>query len=126
MLTAPIRFFDLFPGAATLRNIVRETLRVDQLQMNNQAILKRIIMKLLPASLITIFMTGCYSSGRSHFLSYGEPEYFLTMNGCEEEAKSRHQDGSSKYSGYECRYQFLFFTLSKIDFYEGKIQSSPE
>ena len=70
------------------------------------------------------FLGGCYSQGNSHFLSNGEIEYFLTMNRCEEEAKARYSDGSPKYSGYECRSMFLWFTLEKRDFHSGEVSSS--
>lgn len=67
---------------------------------------------------------GCYSQGNSHFLSLGENEYFLTMGHCEKEAMARRSDGSAKYSGYECRKKFLWFTTEKRDFQEGKLISN--
>lgn len=69
-------------------------------------------------------LSGCYAQGNSHFISSGEIEYFLTMGRCEEEAKAKQRDGSSKYSGYACRGKFLWLTTTKRDFYDGKLTSS--
>lgn len=73
---------------------------------------------------VSALMSGCYAQGNSHFLSSGEIENFLTMGRCEDEAKAKYIDGSSKYSGYECRGKFLWFTTTKRSFYDGKLTSS--
>jgi len=45
------------------------------------------------------------------------------MSRCEREAATRYAGGGPKYSGYECRSKFLWFTLEKRDYYEGKATS---
>lgn len=76
--------------------------------------------------LLAISLSGCYAEGNSHFLSTGQTETFLTMSRCEREAQSRHQDGSTKYSGYECRSKFLIFTLQKKNYQDGKLSGKTE
>lgn len=81
-------------------------------------------MKTIPLLLIFACLSGCYAKGNSHFLGSGKIEYFFTMGQCQEEASATHKDGSPKYSGYECRSQFLWFTLGKREYYEGTLQSA--
>ena len=64
--------------------------------------------------LITVLVSGCYAEGRSFWVGVGEPEYFLTMDACLEEARSTFPSGGRRYSGYECRYKLLVFTLEKV------------
>jgi len=54
---------------------------------------------------LAVLVSGCYAEGNSFFLATGETETFLTMDRCEREAQSKHQDGRARYSGYECRYK---------------------
>lgn len=75
---------------------------------------------------LAISLSGCYAEGNSHFLSTGQSEVFLTVSRCEREAQSKYQDGSPKYSGYECRYKFLIFTLRKKDYQSGKLSGKTE
>ena len=86
----------------------------------------KIFLLLVGCGTIFFFLFGCYTEGNSHFLASGNTEYFLTMKRCEDEAKTKYSDGSAKYSGYECRQKFLWFTLKKRDYYEGKLSSQSE
>lgn len=79
---------------------------------------------LFACTLTAALLSGCYAEGRSHFLASGDTEYFLTMGRCEQEAKAKYADGQPKYSGYECRGKFLWFTTEKRDYYEGKLVST--
>lgn len=81
------------------------------------------VMRSIGYGIITVVLAGCYAEGNSHFLASGEAEYFLTMERCAEEAKTKHSDDSPKYSGYECRGKVLWFTTGRRDFYEGKLSS---
>ena len=58
--------------------------------------------------------------GQSQFLSVGETEYFLSMGRCEREATSTYAEGGQRYSGYVCERKFLWFTLAKLQFDNGK------
>lgn len=69
-------------------------------------------------------LNGCYSEGNSRSLASGEPEFFLTMSRCEKEAIAKHANGLPKYSGYECRGKFLWFTTEIRNYYEGKLVST--
>lgn len=72
---------------------------------------------------ISLLAASCWTEGNSYFLADGETERFLTMNRCEREATAKHPEGTSKYSGYECRGKFLGLTTTKRDYYNGKLQS---
>lgn len=63
---------------------------------------------------------GCYAEGNAYFLSSGDREYFLTMDRCASEAATRYTSGEPKYGGDACRSKFLWFTLAKRDYHEGK------
>jgi hypothetical protein len=73
--------------------------------------------------LFTLLLTACYAEGNSYYLSSGETEYFLTMNRCEKEAIAKYTNGEPMYSGYECRFKFLWFTTQKSQYYAGKLIS---
>lgn len=73
-----------------------------------------------------IILSGCHAEGTSYFLASGETEKFLTLSRCEREAQSKHQDGSPKYSGYECRYKFLVFVLEKKNYVSGKLSRNSQ
>lgn len=76
--------------------------------------------------LLVSLLSGCYAEGNSFFITTGETENFLTMGRCEREAQSKHQDGGARWSGYECRYKFLVFTLEKKRYEDGKLSSITE
>lgn len=84
------------------------------------------IEQLLAYILVLAMLSGCYAEGNSHFLASGETEYFLTMSRCEQEAKAKYEDSQPKYSGYECRGKFLWFTTQKRGYYDGKVVSASE
>lgn len=75
---------------------------------------------------LAALLSGCYAEGNSFFLATGETETFLTMGHCESEAQAKHEDGSARYSGYECRYKFLGFTLRKKRYSNGKLSRTTE
>jgi hypothetical protein len=52
-------------------------------------------------------LAGCTAEGNSYFVGKGEPQRFISLATCEEEARSSHTDGAPKYYAYECR-QLLF------------------
>ena len=76
----------------------------------------------MPLFLVLACLAGCYAKGNSHFLGSGKIEYFFTLSQCQEEASATYKDGSPMYSGYVCQSQFLWFTLEKREYYEGKLQ----
>ena len=83
-------------------------------------------MKSYVVVVLAALLSGYYAEGNSFFLATGETETFLTMGRCEREAQSKHEDGGVRYSGYECRYKLLLFTLEKKRYSNGKLLSTTE
>lgn len=71
-----------------------------------------------------VLLTGCYAEGNSHFLTSGEPERFSTMERCTVKAKEMYFEGASRFAGYTCTSNLLFWEIDRREFNDGNAQAS--